>query len=70
MKLQAINHIRQHTEDSQNIAIQTIARYYYINETDGDQWELVEDSGILAIYKGDETEYIDIDHIIAITADK
>ena len=70
MKLQAINHIRQHTEDGQNLSIQTIARYYYINETDGDQWELLEDSGLLAIYKGDETEYIDIDHIIAITANK
>ena len=70
MKAQAINHIRQHTEDGQNLSIETIARYYYINETNGDQWELLEDSGILAIYKGDETEYIDIDHIIAITAHK
>ena len=70
MKTQAIKHIRQHTEDGQNISIQTIARYYYINETDGDQWELLEDSGILAIYKDNETEYIDIDHIIAITAEQ
>lgn len=70
MKAQAINYIRQHTEDGQNLSIQTIARYYYINETDGDQWELLEDSGILAIYKDNETEYIDIDHIIAITAEK
>ena len=70
MKLQAINHIRQHTEDGQNISIRTVVSYYYINEKDGDQWELLDESGILVIYKENETEYIDIDHIVAFTADK
>lgn len=66
MNANAIKYIREHTEDGQNIAVQTISRYYYINESDGDQWELLEDTDLLIIYKKDEKQYIDIENIIGI----
>jgi hypothetical protein len=59
MKNNAIKFVREHTEDGQNMALQTKNRYYYINEAEGDQWKLIEDCDLLAIYKGDETHYID-----------
>ena len=72
MTTDAIKHIIERTRKNRGygnniIEVQTVNKYFAVDERDGTLYELLESCQLLAIYNGDECIYIDTTAILNIS---